>query len=402
MAKVHFLLKDKNSEKDTLILIVVRPPDGRVTRSIKEFISPQEWDFHQQMPKVRRNRRDLAALYHRLAKIKIDVETNIMEHKASGRELRKIDVAGYIARVIGTDTSAGMPTIRDFTESNILPSCKPDARKLYTWVVDKVEEACGVVTVSQMTDRLFGEMIKYFGNRKKQLRMNSLRNISTGYKYIARCVESRYGINLGVSKIKAPSYEKVFRLALSVDELVQMYKYEHYSKDVRLCVDFFLIMAFTGVRRKDAFSTKGINFSDGEFYIKDTSKTGARVVVPKHWIVDEIIERNGGVPEPGSSPMTIIRNVRHGAKLSGIKGKMFYTYTISGKKETIEVDRADAISFHTARRSFATNLHKAGIPVRVAMMFTGHKTVQQFMDYIQIDEVENAEQYMNHPFFADK
>jgi hypothetical protein len=54
---------------------------------------------------------------------------------------------------------------------------------------------------------------------------------------------------------------------------------------------------------------------------------------------------------------------------------------------------------NTARRSFATNAHRAGIPPAIAMMFTGHKTIQQYMDYIMIVEDEAAEEYLNHPFF---
>ncbi len=49
------------------------------------------------------------------------------------------------------------------------------------------------------------------------------------------------------------------------------------------------------------------------------------------------------------------------------------------------------------RRSAATNLVRDGIPKKVAMLFTGHKTRHMFEDYHRTDETDmlNAVKHLN-------
>ena len=59
----------------------------------------------------------------------------------------------------------------------------------------------------------------------------------------------------------------------------------------------------------------------------------------------------------------------------------------------------ELVTTHTARRSAATNMYKAGIPAISIMKITGHRTQVSFMKYIRITEEENAELLRTHPFF---
>jgi len=60
------------------------------------------------------------------------------------------------------------------------------------------------------------------------------------------------------------------------------------------------------------------------------------------------------------------------------------------------------VSAHTARRSFATNAYKAGVPSLQIMKLTGHTREKIFMNYIKISEQENADILRKHPFFNKK
>ena len=55
------------------------------------------------------------------------------------------------------------------------------------------------------------------------------------------------------------------------------------------------------------------------------------------------------------------------------------------------IEKWEAVSSHTARRSAATNMFKAGIPSISIMKITGHKTETQFMKYIKVSKEENAD-----------
>ena len=56
------------------------------------------------------------------------------------------------------------------------------------------------------------------------------------------------------------------------------------------------------------------------------------------------------------------------------------------------------IGFHTARRTFATNLYLKGMPTLAIMSMTGHTTEANFLKYIKVEKEEYAER--NQEFFT--
>jgi len=61
--------------------------------------------------------------------------------------------------------------------------------------------------------------------------------------------------------------------------------------------------------------------------------------------------------------------------------------------------RCELLCTHTARRSFATNAYKEGVPSLAIMKITGHRTEAAFMRYIQISKEENAVLLAKNAFF---
>ena len=75
----------------------------------------------------------------------------------------------------------------------------------------------------------------------------------------------------------------------------------------------------------------------------------------------------------------------------------------SGKEiKSITVRKCDVISTHTARRSFATNAFKEGVPSIRIMKLTGHRSEKAFLRYIKISQEENASTLIQHDFFTEK
>jgi integrase len=50
----------------------------------------------------------------------------------------------------------------------------------------------------------------------------------------------------------------------------------------------------------------------------------------------------------------------------------------------------DAIKTHTARRSFATNSYKAGVPLSAIMAVTGHSSEEMLKRYLKLNTKEKA------------
>lgn len=161
--------------------------------------------------------------------------------------------------------------------------------------------------------------------------------------------------------------------------------------------DMFLIGAFTGLRVSDYSRLLPENITD-KVRIQ-AKKTGIKSVIPIHWVVQEIIDRGYDF----STTMTdqkLNKHIKEVAKMAGITEEVTYTKNVGGKPVQLSSPKYELISSHTARRSFATNAYKAGIPTVSIMKITGHKKESTFLKYIKISEEENAEMLMSHSFFT--
>ena len=161
--------------------------------------------------------------------------------------------------------------------------------------------------------------------------------------------------------------------------------------------NIFLIGAFTGLRVSDFRRLEDVNFNSG--YLKVTTrKTGAPVVIPIHPIVKEILENDFNfsrhIPD-----QKINKHIKKICRLAKITEKIQTTTIHANRPIKTITEKCDLVTTHTARRSAATNMFKAGIPSISIMKITGHTTEKSFMKYIKITEEENAELLKKHAFF---
>ena len=159
--------------------------------------------------------------------------------------------------------------------------------------------------------------------------------------------------------------------------------------------DMFLIGAFTGLRFSDFSRLKNQNISD-LIEIK-TQKTGTKVAIPVHWVVKEILE--SGYDFSGMSNQKLNEYIKEVARLAGIDERVTVNRNIGGKNVEETFLKYELVSSHTARRSFATNAYKAGVPTIAIMKITGHRRESNFLKYIKVGEKENAELLKSHSFF---
>jgi len=163
--------------------------------------------------------------------------------------------------------------------------------------------------------------------------------------------------------------------------------------------DLFLVGCWTGLRFSDFSMLESKHFNKGYINIK-TQKTGNKVVVPIHPVVNAVIEKYKDLTE-NSLPPTIsnqkmnayLKEIGEHSDLvkAGFQSQVQLEYTKGGVKVIKQVPKHTLISSHTARRSFATNMYRAGIPSLTIMAITGHKTESAFMKYIRLTPTEHAE-----------
>ena len=163
--------------------------------------------------------------------------------------------------------------------------------------------------------------------------------------------------------------------------------------------DQFLLLAWTGCRFSDLgkLSRRYIVDEDGdECFRLEQQKTGAKVVIPILPPIVPILEKyDYQPPKPISNQRfnDYIKEVAHRAHLDDEVATMHTQqqkgHFTPGRVETRR-HKWQAITAHTARRSFATNMYKRGFPTLAIMAITGHKTEKSFLTYIKVSEAENA------------
>jgi integrase len=166
-----------------------------------------------------------------------------------------------------------------------------------------------------------------------------------------------------------------------------------------LCItrNKFLLGAYTALRVSDFNYLRNINISSGYFRVT-TKKTGASVVIPIHPAIHKMMEEGFDISTP-ISEQKINTHIKEVARLAGITQPVEATKLVNHRAVVDWWPKCDVITTHTARRSAATNMYKAGIPTISIMRITGHTTEKSFMKYIKITNEENAELMARNKYF---
>ena len=177
------------------------------------------------------------------------------------------------------------------------------------------------------------------------------------------------------------------------------FRVEQKIKSMNLVRDRFLIGAYTGLRVSDFSRLNEMNIGN-HIRIK-TSKTGANVVIPIHPVIQDILD-SGFDTNITISEQKINLHIKKVGLLAGITENVMLSKHVAGTIKETTTEKYKLICTHTARRSFATNTYKAGVPTIAIMKITGHTRESTFLKYIKVSEEENADMLKNHPFFNIK
>lgn len=192
------------------------------------------------------------------------------------------------------------------------------------------------------------------------------------------------------------TWSEVDSVYLTNEEIMHIYHHDLSEKRPMLGAvrDLFVLGCFTGLRFSDYSTIKPENITSGKKGKRIaliTKKTGAPVEIPCHPVVVEILEKYGSANKLPKAPS--IQKFNNYLKEICEDAEMNETGRLKSepKKELWQ-----AISSHTARRSFVTNLYLEGFPTIDIMKITGHTTEKAFMKYIKIQREQVAERLQQH------
>lgn len=198
---------------------------------------------------------------------------------------------------------------------------------------------------------------------------------------------------------KKPSEESE-AIYLNEAELQRMKKTILPNRHLDNVRDLFLLACYTGVRSQDYDKLNNDSLINNGTMLKvRTEKTDEEVIIPLHPIAKAILEKYNGTPRLISN-QKFNEYIKDVCRIVGLTESVTITRTCGGKKTRITKPKYNFVSSHTARRSFATNAYKAGVPTLAIMAITGHRTEKVFLKYVKVTKEEHAKIVGKHGFFG--
>jgi site-specific recombinase XerD len=179
--------------------------------------------------------------------------------------------------------------------------------------------------------------------------------------------------------------EKTDRHYLTVEQLNKLFTLElKQGTPLDKCRDLWVFSAFTGMRIDDIVNFKPSCVQDGAIdYI--AGKTGKQCVVGLNSFSKAILEKyNGNLPKQTKQHMN--KNIKKVLDLAGFSQIMVTrTHSIGSERVTKEMPLSEAISFHSARRSFINWCISKNISVAHLSTMVGND-VSSLMIYYKKDK----------------
>jgi integrase len=160
--------------------------------------------------------------------------------------------------------------------------------------------------------------------------------------------------------------------------------------------DVFLIEIYTGFRISDLYNLKieTIDYKNEVIKIRDR-KTRGIIDIPLTKKLKIIIEKYIDTGLPLISEQKYNEAIKELCRLAGIDTMINITKFYLGSREDEVKPKYELISSHTARRTFITLSLKWGVPHKLIMKITGHKSLRAFEKYIRFTEKEAQDAIKN-------
>lgn len=422
MSTVRFNLKDTNDQnKETLIYLIFRYSGKRLKYSTGQKIKPKFWNENQQRSKSTKQFPQAPELNALLDKLE---HTTLSTHRKfvndgqlpSYEDLRTaLNVATF--RTVEDKEATASITLMQFYEQLIQE--REASPKFTKGTIKNYRTAYNHLATYQKKKRIvldfdaidldfFNSFTNYLYSPPRKYSTNYVSKLTRNLKTILQEATER-GINTNLkfkSKKFRVSSEEAKNIYLTKEELQALHQLD-LSKNLRLekVRDLFLVGCYSGLRFSDFTQIKPEHLRMiNEVQVIDifTQKTKEPVTIPVHPIVDQVFKKyNDGtnvLPKPLSN-QKMNQYLKELGALAQINEEIIDSKSIGGKRVEEKKLKYEMISTHTARRSFATNAFKSGIPSISIMKITGHKTQASFMKYIKINNEENAVLMAKNPFF---
>lgn len=426
MANARFFLREPKSENETLIFLIYPLLNGKKFKySTGESIHPDNWDKTTQRAVINIKKNQVQLTRNKDINFQLDRYLMKLTEVLSSLSTQAENITGE--------------TLRDEMDKEFKKTTTTGKTDLFGFIDNYIKTVRFTRTtpqkpISELTLKKFRTTLKIlidFADKERKGKLN-FKDIDLGFyddfteflqkqyrhgtntigKHIQivkgmmrEAVEAGITTNIQFEHRKfIVTRENVEHTYLTESELTLLWELDLTSnKRLEIVRDLFLIGCYTALRFSDFTAIRAENIvesAEGRAIKIRTYKTNQLVFVPLHWRVAAIIDKYSNHLPRAVSNQKMNEYLKELGKLAGIDAPFEVNKTKGGMRISEVKPKHELITTHTARRSAATNMFKAGIPSISIMKLTGHKTESVFLKYINVSEEENAMLLMGHKYFT--
>ena len=377
---VNFLLRE--GKKGAAVVCSV-PSLGKTRISTGITIDPALWDGERQ--RCRSLLPVAAKINSRLSGLEKEISDALVEGVILGED--KTRLKARVLKILGKepkakDKSLLFPFFYDWVVKGSASKLRYDRQNLYSYNLLKsiLPED---ITFNKIDYNVYTTILCRL--REKGLKENSIgQHIKTLKAVMNEAYKRGLHGNIAFMQFRKPS-EEVDSVYLTAEELEKIKGLKLRGPQAK-ARGLFLLGVYTAMRFSD-YSRITPDWIKGNNIVFTEEKTGNRNLIPLSKAAKAIIDKYKGAP--ALSQQKLNEYIKDVCKTAGIDDKVEVTFTKGGREIRETKNKYDLVSTHTARRTGATLLVKAGAPIAWVMKVTGHKSEKTFMRYIRL----SAEEY---------
>jgi len=253
------------------------------------------------------------------------------------------------------------------------------------------------VTFKNIDKNFFNQFIEYCVTVKKHSANTLSRNIGLFKTFMYWSISKKYTYNDTFKEFKNIKRFQTNEIALTLEQVREIISFDLKGNKKLIRVrDLFIFGCSTGMRYSNYSEVRKKDIQNGFINVIDVKDKRKTLSVPLNKISKTILEKY-------KYELPKISNQKFNEYLKDLFELMEYNEIIKKTmrygSEIIETETQlyNRISSHTARRSFITIMKNQGVPDKIIMSYTGHKSIEVFNNYYRPNQ-EHRIDFMNKVF----
>lgn len=410
--KHTFKLRDPKSDTPTAIYFTVyfKEEMKSLVYPAKVSIHPKDWNQENHLPKnkglvhhsisqiktIKKRCNDISSSFDEIEAIYVNLGEKLNSQKAKKElDLKLERLSNSNNDFFDVYDEFLKYKENDFSRKGISDSTLKRYKSYKNLLKAFEKERKSKIALSEINQKFYNDLLKFSIEVKTQSANTLYRNIGLFKTFMRWAFDNEKTRNDEFQKFEKPAKQATTEIALNLDQISEIYNFD-FSNNPKLekVRDVFIIGCLTGQRFSNYTQFKKgdiVNENGDEILLvpdcKDTSKI---LAIPCLEITKKILEKYD-FNLPVISNQKFNQYLKESFKIMGFENNTKKIKRLG--KEIIEetMPLYQRISSHVARRTFITIMLNKGVPIKIIMSITGHKSLDNFMLYYKPDDSQKIE-----------